>query len=80
MILELTGYKLELIKEGTLEAQMRMENIEELITSANNFENLYDDEIDEPFSKLRDYLESIALFSETDNLENPITSPINDAS
>ena len=68
MILELTGYKLELIKEGTLEAQMRMENIEELITSANNFENLYDDEIDEPFSKLRDYLESIALFSETDNL------------
>ena len=69
-VLELTGYKMDLIKEGTLEAQMRMENIEELLNSAYNFENTYEEDIDEPYTKLRDYLESIALFSETDNLED----------
>ncbi len=69
-VLDLTGYKFELIKEGTLEAQMRIENLEELLNSAYNFENLYDDDLDEPFSKLRDYLESIALYSETDELSD----------
>ena len=69
-VIELTGYKMDLIKEGTLEAQMRIENIEELLNSAYNFENTYEEEIEEPYTKLRDYLESIALFSETDNLED----------
>ena len=69
-VLELTGYKMSLIKEGTLESQMRIENIEELLNSAFSFENLYEEEIDEPYGILRDYLESIALFSETDNLED----------
>ena len=69
-VLELTGYKMSLIKEGTLESQMRLENIEELLNSAFSFENLYEEEIDEPYGILRDYLESIALFSETDKLED----------
>ena len=69
-VLELTGYKMSLIKEGTLESQMRLENIEELLNSAFSFENLYEEEIDEPYGMLRDYLESIALFSETDKLED----------
>ena len=69
-VLELTGYKMSLIKEGTLDSQMRIENIEELLNSAFNFENLYEEVIDEPYGVLRDYLESIALFSETDNLED----------
>ena len=69
-VLELTGYKMSLIKEGTLDSQMRIENIEELLNSAFNFENLYEEAIDEPYGILRDYLESIALFSETDNLED----------
>ena len=69
-IIELTGYKMNLIKDGTMESQMRIENIEELLNSAYNFENVYDEEIDEPYSKLRDYLESIALFSETDELKD----------
>jgi DNA helicase-2/ATP-dependent DNA helicase PcrA len=69
-VLELTGYKMSLIKEGTLESQMRIENIEELLNSAFSFENLYEEEIDEPYGMLRDYLESIALFSETDKLED----------
>ena len=31
---------------------------------------MYEEVIDEPYGILRDYLESIALFSETDNLED----------
>ena len=46
-ILDLTGYKNILIKEGTLESQMRVENLDELLTSAVEFENLYEEEIDE---------------------------------
>ena len=69
-ILELTGYKKELIKEGTLESQMRIENLDELLTSAVEFENLYEEEIDDPFHKVRDYLESLALFTESDNITN----------
>ena len=68
-IINKTGYKSELINEGTLESQMRLENIEELMNSAFNFENLNESEIDEPFTVLREYLESIALFADTDDLE-----------
>ncbi len=67
-ILELTGYKDELMKEGTLESQMRIENLDELLTSAFEFENLYDEEIEEPYSKVRDYLESLALFTDSDDI------------
>ena len=66
--LELTGYKDELIKEGTLDSQMRLENLDELLTSAFEFENLYEEDIEDPFTVLRDYLESIALFTESDDV------------
>ena len=68
-ILNKTGYREDLIKEGTLESQMRLENIEELMNSAFNFENLNELEIDEPFTLMREYLESIALYADTDELE-----------
>ena len=67
--LELTGYKNQLIKDGTLESQMRIENLDELINSAFEFENLYEEEVDDPFIVLRDYLESLALFTNTDSIE-----------
>jgi DNA helicase-2/ATP-dependent DNA helicase PcrA len=67
--LELTGYKNELIKEGTLDSQMRLENLDELLTSAFEFENLYEEDIDDPFTVLRDYLESIALFTGADDVD-----------
>ncbi len=67
-ILELTGYKDELIKEGTLESQMRIENLDELLTAAFEFENLYDEEVEDPYSKVRDYLESLALFTDSDDI------------
>ena len=66
--LELTGYKDELVKEGTLESQMRLENLDELLTSAFEFENLYEEEVEDPFTILRDYLESIALFTDSDDV------------
>tara|TARA_Y100001937_G_scaffold119467_1_gene175250 strand:- start:2438 stop:4570 length:2133 start_codon:yes stop_codon:yes gene_type:complete len=66
--LELTGYKDELVKEGTLESQMRLENLDELLTSAFEFENLYEEEVEDPFTVLRDYLESIALFTDSDDV------------
>ena len=67
-ILEITGYKDELIKEGTLESQMRIENLDELLTAAFEFENLYDEEVEDPYSKVRDYLESLALFTDSDDI------------
>ena len=67
-VLELTGYKDELIKEGTLESQMRIENLDELLTAAFEFENLYDEEVEDPYSKVRDYLESLALFTDSDDI------------
>ena len=67
-ILEITGYKDELIKEGTLESQMRIENLDELLTAAFEFENLYYEEVEDPYSKVRDYLESLALFTDSDDI------------
>ena len=67
--LELTGYKDELVKEGTLDSQMRLENLDELLTSAFEFENLYEEDIEDPFTVLRDYLESIALFTDSDDVD-----------
>ena len=68
--LELTGYKNQLIKDGTLESQMRIENLDELINSAFEFENLYEEDVDDPYIVLRDYLESLALFTNTDSIED----------
>ena len=67
--LELTGYKDELVKEGTLDSQMRLESLDELLTSAFEFENLYEEDIEDPFTVLRDYLESIALFTDSDDVD-----------
>ena len=48
---------------------MRVENLDELLTSAVEFENLYEEEIDDPFHKVRDYL-GLALFTDSDNITN----------
>ena len=68
--LDLTGYKSQLLKDGTLESQMRIENLDELINSAFEFENLYEEDVDDPYVVLRDYLESLALFTNTDSIED----------
>ena len=48
---------------------MRLENLDELLTSAFEFENLYEEDIEDPFTVLRDYLESIALFTDSDDVD-----------
>ena len=51
-------------------AQMRIENLDELINSAFEFENLYEEDVEDPYVVLRDYLESLALFTNTDSIED----------
>ena len=68
-IIELTGYKSQLQKEETQEALNRIENLDELRSGAINFENRYDEEVEDPFTKLRDYLDSISLYTNTDDIE-----------
>ena len=51
---------------------MRLENLDELLTSAFEFENLYEEDIEDPFTVLRDYLESIALFTDSDDVDKKI--------
>ena len=51
------------------DSQMRLENLDELLTSAFEFENLYEEDIEDPFTVLRDYLESIALFTDSDDVD-----------
>ena len=62
-ILEDTGYKAELVAENTIEAQTRLENIEELVSKAADFGDSPEDN-----TSLDRFLEEIALVAEVDNL------------
>lgn len=62
-ILEETGYRQELILEGTEEAKARLENIDELVSKAKD----YDENAEEP--SLSGFLEEVALVADIDNLE-----------
>ena len=55
-VLNFSGYK-EFLNDGTVESQTRLENIEELKNAASSFETI------------TDFLESVALVSDTDNFE-----------
>ena len=43
-------------------------NCSVILTAAFEFENLYDEEVEDPYSKVRDYLESLALFTDSDDI------------
>lgn len=62
-ILELTGYEAELLKEKTVENESRLENLYEFIGVAKEFEE------EEADNALQDFLDSIALVADVDNLE-----------
>jgi DNA helicase-2/ATP-dependent DNA helicase PcrA len=62
-IYEQTGYKKMLMEENTIEAEGRMENIEELINSAYNHDN-------EEGATLHTFLESIALITDLDTMDD----------
>lgn len=63
LILNKTGYTKALELENTIEAESRIQNLEELLTVAIEFE----EELAE--NSLNDFLESITLSSDIDNLE-----------
>ena len=62
-VLKMSGYTDALKNENTIEAESRIQNIEELITVANEFEKEAADK------SLVEFLNSISLSSDTDNLE-----------
>ena len=68
-ILEETGYKNELLEEGEVEAQARLENIEELISKATSFEEEYDSTGDENGDILSAFLEEVALVADIDRFD-----------
>ncbi len=62
-ILEVTGYEAELMKEKNPENESRLENLYELLGVAKEFEEENAD------NSLTDFLDSIALVADVDNLE-----------
>jgi DNA helicase-2/ATP-dependent DNA helicase PcrA len=62
-VLDRSGYVASLEREGTVEARGRIENIQELVSSAVNFEENSNGD-----GTLGEFLEGIALVSETDNI------------
>ena len=63
-ILEDTGYGEELQEEGEIEAQTRLENIEELINKAAAYEE------DSEHPTLDEFLEQVALVADIDNVDD----------
>jgi len=63
-VLELTGYEAELMKDKNPENESRLENIYEFMGVAKEFET------EEADNTLADFLDSIALVADVDNLED----------
>ena len=63
-VLELTGYEAELLREKTAENESRLENLYEFIGVAKEFEE------EEADNTLADFLDSIALVADVDNLDS----------
>ena len=63
LVLNKSGYTKALELENTVEAESRLQNIEELLTVAMEFEEEFAE------NSLNDFLESITLSSDIDNLE-----------
>ncbi|MBA1393553.1 ATP-dependent DNA helicase PcrA, partial [Lactobacillus sp. XV13L] len=67
--LEQSGYQADLEKQNTLESQTRLENIKELLTVTQQFDQSYDAEDDEA-DPLNDFLADLALVSSEDASED----------
>ncbi len=63
-VLDESGYKKELDSEGTVEAESRLENLEELINAAREYESVEAD------ATLDGFLQEQALYSETDKVRS----------
>ena len=63
------GYKEALENEHTIEADTRLENLNEFLTVTKRFDDNYEPE-DENSTALGDFLSEISLLSDQDDLEN----------
>ncbi|MYA98962.1 DNA helicase PcrA [Candidatus Poribacteria bacterium] len=66
-VLKVTGYLKNLEAQDTIEAQNRVENIEELINAVIEYEQ------NEPEPSLSDYLENVALIADIDTMDTDST-------
>ena len=69
-VLKVTGYLKNLKAQGTIEAQNRVENIEELINAVIEYEQ------STPEPTLSDYLENVALTADIDAMETDTTDMV----
>ncbi len=69
-VLKITGYLKNLEAQNTIEAQNRVENIEELINAVIEYED------NEAEPTLSDYLESVALTADIDTMETDSTDMV----
>ncbi|OTN76283.1 ATP-dependent DNA helicase PcrA [Enterococcus sp. 8G7_MSG3316] len=72
-ILEKTGYRKELENQNSLEAQARLENLEEFLSVTQEFDKRFEsqneDDADAPDEKLTVFLNDLALLSDVDSYE-----------
>ena len=72
-VLDRSGYLEDLKIQNTLEAQARIENLEEFLTVTQEFDKQFEqqneEDADAPEEKLTVFLNDLALVSDTDNLE-----------
>jgi DNA helicase-2/ATP-dependent DNA helicase PcrA len=66
--LERTGYRAELTAQNTIEATGRVENLQELISVAQEFTDLF------PQGSAADFLEQVSLVADTDQIPDPTDS------
>ena len=69
-VLKVTGYLKNLRSQNSIEAQNRVENIEELINAVIEYEQ------NEPEPSLSDYLENVALIADIDTMETDSTDMV----
>ena len=69
-VLKVTGYLKNLQSQNSIEAQNRVENIEELINAVIEYEQ------NEPEPSLSDYLENVALIADIDTMETDDTDMV----
>ena len=69
-VLKVTGYLKNLKSQDSIEAQNRVENIEELINAVIEYEQ------NEPEPSLSDYLENVALIADIDTMETDSTDMV----
>ncbi|HAQ0266091.1 TPA: DNA helicase PcrA [Enterococcus faecium] len=72
-VLDRSGYLEDLKIQNTLEAQARIENLEEFLTVTQEFDKQFEqqneEDVDAPEEKLTVFLNDLALVSDIDNLE-----------